>query len=104
MADMAHSMANVDHRDVLFESIADRDRRRLLLALAESEPEDEIDVDEFVAVHADRSESLGIELHHVHLPKLEHADLVDWDRETRTIRTGPRFHELRPQLERLMEA
>lgn len=100
---MAHSMTHVDHRDILYESIADRDRRRLLLALAESDPGDGIDVDEFVAEHGDRPNSLGIELHHVHLPKLEHADIVDWNRETGTIRTGARFHELRPHLERLME-
>jgi hypothetical protein len=42
-------------------------------------------------------------MRHVHLPKLDAAEYVDWDRETDDVRPGPRFDEIRPLLEVLLE-
>lgn len=46
---------------------------------------------------------LTIRLEHVHLPKLDDAGLIEWDRDTDTITRGPRFDEVEPVL-RLLAA
>ena len=45
----------------------------------------------------------AVELHHVHLPKLEEAGLVDWNRATDEIARGPQFDEIEPLLSVLAE-
>lgn len=42
------------------------------------------------------------ELYHRHLPKLDEAGYIEWDRERDVIRRGPRFAEIAP-LVSLME-
>ncbi len=44
--------------------------------------------------------TLCYELHHVILPELEGEGLVEFDRGDDQVRRGPRFDEVRPDLER----
>ena len=41
----------------------------------------------------------GIELHHVHLPKLQEADVIEYDTDHGVVRRGPEFRELLGLLE-----
>lgn len=83
--------------DTMMDALRDQTRRRVLLALLTDVPK--------------RTRALGREagpenaetlLYHVHLPKLDEAGYVDWDREANTVTRGPKFHEVEPLL-RLLE-
>jgi len=47
---------------------------------------------------ADR-ERFRLELYHKHLPKLERAGYVDWDRQRGAVRRGPNYDEVAPLVE-----
>ena len=47
-------------------------------------------------------DELEVELYHLHLPKLDSAGYVSWNRESGAIEPGPQFDEIAPLLE-LME-
>jgi hypothetical protein len=98
----------------LFRLLADEHRRYLLFALCDV---DTLHVPEDLGtrgqVRPDRSGAGGvpdgtqreptdhrvrIELRHNHLPKLEEAGLVEWDRETGTVSRGPEFEAVEPAL------
>lgn len=81
--------------NALFALLGDPRRRTVLLVLAQrgsAAPLD--DLAEAVAaretgteedeVPADTTTSVGVTLHHHHLPKLDHANVVDYDSRTRT--------------------
>ena len=42
------------------------------------------------------TEQVAIELTHVHLPKLEGAGYITWDRDAGTFSRGPKFDEIEP--------
>ena len=42
------------------------------------------------------TERAAIELTHVHLPKLEGAGYITWDRDAETFSRGPKFDEIEP--------
>jgi hypothetical protein len=42
----------------------------------------------------DAMDSSEIELYHVHLPKLEAAGYIDWNRETGAVMKGPQYDEV----------
>lgn len=42
------------------------------------------------------SDSLGADLFHDHLPKLDDAGFIDWNRTRGVVRRGPRFPEIAP--------
>jgi len=42
-----------------------------------------------------------IQLEHVHLPKLDEAGFIEWERDTDTIRRGPLFDKVEPVLQLL---
>jgi hypothetical protein len=85
--------------DATFDVLGNRYRRRLLIALAEGEPRHAVDG---LGSDDDPSE-MRIELRHRHLPKLEDAGVVEWDRETNELWRGRRFEAVRPVLEMLSE-
>ncbi|RDI69633.1 DUF7344 domain-containing protein [Halopelagius longus] len=81
--------------DTLFEVLSSSRRRRLLAALYD-EPETRVSrvADRIAAAEGERSvgkltpeeaTSLRASLHHVHLPALQEAGLVSWDRRARTV-------------------
>ncbi len=88
----------------MFAVLADKNRRRVLTALLEHNSQDDHPPqlpDDIIPESAD-VESLMIHLHHAHLPKLERAGFIEWNRAENTVRKGPQFEEIRPLLE-LME-
>ncbi|ELY63374.1 hypothetical protein C492_07030 [Natronococcus jeotgali DSM 18795] len=90
--------------DHLLDVLANKYRRRVLVALLEHNPQDDHDpqIPDNVNYEAEDLESLMINMRHTHLPKLEDARFIEWDRETNTVRKGPQFEDIRPLLE-LME-
>ncbi|WP_159901916.1 ArsR family transcriptional regulator [Salinirussus salinus] len=88
--------------DEYFQALADAHRRRLLVALLEHNPQrDSIVVPEDVHEGEKSLEALQIEFYHVHLPQLEEAGFILWNRDTHEVMRGPRFDEIRPLLELL---
>lgn len=90
--------------DDLLHLLTDRSRRRLLVALLEHNPQDEdsgVPVD--VTTSDEELEKLRLEVSHTHLPKLEAAEVIEWDRDAGEVSKGPRFDELRPLLELMYE-
>lgn len=84
--------------DVQFDVLADRTRRRVLVSLLEAGPDEEIAVPDDVHEGERDLEVLEAELVHTHLPKLESAGLVWWDRDAATVVRGYRFEEIEPLL------
>lgn len=75
-------------------------RRRLLLAVLHNSQDD--DPVRLESAESDREDlERLIELNHVHLPKLEDAGFITWDRDANEVSTGPNFEEIRPLLELL---
>lgn len=70
-------------------------RRQLVLTLMEANPEGELDLPKEMAGDDEEVfEMLVMEMYHNHLPKLERAGVIEWDRESQEIRRGPKFQEL----------
>lgn len=97
----------VDERtplDEMLDVLSHTLRRHVLLDLRADNPRD---ADEFERRGAgsdeERPEELNAELYHAHLPKLDRAGFIDWNRETGVVVRGPRFAEIAPLLD-LMEA
>jgi len=76
-------------------------RRRLLVALLADDPG--VDSPAVLADGDAESMEQRIEMHHVHLPKLDNYGFVDWNRETDDVKRGPRFGEIEPLLSLLVE-
>ncbi|MFC5368682.1 helix-turn-helix domain-containing protein [Salinirubrum litoreum] len=87
-----------------FDILSSPYRRRILVAVANRNPRDE---DELRSEGiADDDENLDVfeqKLYHNHLPKLDAAGFIDWNRETGTITRGPRFDEIRPLIKLMTE-
>ncbi|WP_226039468.1 hypothetical protein [Natrinema sp. DC36] len=88
----------------LFDALANEHRRRILFDLVDQSRHGELPVaiDASPDASAGRA-AAGIELTHVHLPKLDDYDLIDWNTGTDTVETGPRFSDVRPILEQLSD-
>jgi hypothetical protein len=71
--------------------LADERKRRLLRALRAAG-------DDPVSVDSDDPDE-QTRLHHIHLPKLADAGLIDWDPRDDIIVRGPSFDEILPLLE-----
>lgn len=99
-----HSAADHGNLDQVFGALNRAPRRRVLSALARRDSRDvrAFEPDDFVPEGRDR-DSFVVELHHSHLPHLDAAGFVDWDRESGTVERGPDFGEIRPLLELLDE-
>jgi hypothetical protein len=80
----------VSELDDYLRLLADERNRRLLRSLDES--------DDPVSTASDDPQ-VRARLHHVHLPKLVEAGLVDWDPRNDVIVRGPAFDEIVPLLE-----
>jgi hypothetical protein len=75
--------------DGLMRALSDARRRELLTALR-----DEDHIRPFPGDERSRT----IQLHHVHLPLLEEAGLVAWDRDSGVVRRGEGFEAVEPIL------
>lgn len=87
--------------DTAMDVLANKYRRRVLVALLEHNPQDDDNpqVPEDFTLADEDLEILRTQMTHTHLPKLEEAAFIEWDRDSSTIRTGPRFDEIKPLLE-----
>jgi predicted transcriptional regulator len=87
--------------DRFLDALANKYRRRLLLALLEHNPQSDEDpqIPDDVAITDEDLDDLMMQMPHVHLPKLEEAGLIEWDRDTNAVRKGTNFDEIRPLLE-----
>lgn len=91
---------NADALDESFDVLSHPFRRRILTRLHDHNPRDEAEfsADE-LADDADEVDRLVLEIHHRHLPKLAEKGFIDWDREADVITRGPRFDEIAPLIE-----
>jgi hypothetical protein len=102
------------HASTLFDLLSADRRRELLLVLCETEsvevpegllpPEaasgrSEPPLGRDAAREDQRLKQVEMELHHVHLPRLEDAGVVEWDRRTETASGGPAFEAIAPAIE-----
>lgn len=88
-----------DALDEVFVCLADRTRRRLLASLAEHDARTGGGVDPADLAPADRDPAqFEADLHHNHLPRLQEAGFLQWDRDSDTVRRGPRFEDIEPLL------
>ncbi len=86
--------------DEYFKALSNVHRRRLLVALLDHNPQqDAVDVPEEVDKGDISLEALRLELYHSHLPRLEEAGFIRWNRDTHEVTRGPNFDEIRPLLE-----
>lgn len=82
--------------DRLLEIVSKRRRRLILLLLKRGAIET---TDDVMLRGSGESDASEIRLTHDHLPRLEDAGYIDWDRNTGEIAKGPRFDEIEPLLE-----
>lgn len=81
-------------------------RRQVVLAMTSGSTSVQqlcAELDGSCATAADSGESLAIQLHHVHLPLLDDAHIVDYDADRRTVRPGTHL-DAALSLSRLIEA
>jgi hypothetical protein len=69
-------------------AVAAPERRRVVAGLADGAVETVADL----RVRG-RADEIAAELRETHLPALEEAGYIEWDREARTIEPGPNFEE-----------
>lgn len=87
MSDSWSGSQTVD-RYAVFELLSNGHRHRLLTTLLEEgsttaiPPSDDTEAD---------LESVRIALYHIHLPKLDDAGLIEWDRDQNQVSKGPKF-------------
>lgn len=89
--------------DEALEVLANKHRRRLLVALLEHNPQEAVQTPEGVYLGERTLSNLQVEMHHRHLPKLEAAGYIVWQKDEHIVVRGPDFDEIEPILE-LFEA
>lgn len=86
--------------DLLVMDLSDPTRRSILMRLAGQDPRDgdESAIDDLDA-EDDRVELLEAEVTYHHLPQLDRAGILEWDRDSGTITPGPNFERVRPLID-----
>lgn len=82
--------------DQMLDHLSTRHRRLILLSLKHGGSTMKTDV---LLRGTDDEETAEIALVHNHLPKLEEAGYITWNRETGEISKGPHFDEIEPLLD-----
>lgn len=85
--------------DSMVEALGTQPRRFVLFALLDDTVEDPLEILERTTV----GDGARIELRHVHLPKLEQGDFIEWDRDSDLVTRGPEFAAIEPLLRLLDE-
>lgn len=80
----------------IFRTLVSATRRRIIGSLLESPPDRAVALPEGANNPESRGDpdELCAELHHCHLPKMERAGFIAWEREPFCVRRGPRFEEV----------
>ena len=81
--------------DRLLDALSSQRRRLILFTLERGYTANESDL---VFRGPGDQDDVEEELLHHHLPKLEEAGYIEWDRETGEISKGPRYDEIEPLL------
>lgn len=106
--------------DDIHDALSDGERRRLLVSLLDHNPQDvrtlsgasrelaRADEGLLRSFLADSRPMVDVDerllrKHAIHIPKLVEYGFVEWDREEHVVTKGPRFDEIRPLLERLVD-
>ena len=84
-----------DGMDRVMDILANRHRRLMVLSLKRGSVETETDL----MFRSSGREEAEMALRHTHLPKLEEAGYIEWNRETGEVSKGSRFDEIEPILE-----
>ncbi|QLG63696.1 DUF7344 domain-containing protein [Halorarum salinum] len=101
---MADSAVRADSSfDDLLTLLASGYRRRLLVSLQEQDPQDDPRVPADVPVGGEERDALMIRASHSHLPKLEEAGVIEWDRTSDHVGRGPNFGDVEPILDVLRD-
>ncbi|WP_224447311.1 DUF7344 domain-containing protein [Haloprofundus salilacus] len=84
--------------DLLLTALSDPTRRRVLTFVNRVAPDgEEVYTERLIAEVG--TENDREQLYHVHLPELDRAGFVDWDRENEVVRPGVLFDEATPLLD-----
>ncbi|RKD94894.1 DUF7344 domain-containing protein [Halopiger aswanensis] len=93
-----------DTVDTALEALSHVHRFQLLQSLCEEDPQEAVIASVTDSVERGRDvKSVQIELYHLHLPKLEEAGFIEWEREHDQVSKGPNFDTIEKLLERLSE-
>ncbi|MFC6720675.1 DUF7344 domain-containing protein [Halovenus amylolytica] len=82
--------------DQIFENLSNSHRRLILLLLKQGRIKTETDV---MVRGGNNSTEAELALIHNHLPRLDDAGYIEWERDSGDISKGPRFEEIEPLLE-----
>ncbi|MFC6726534.1 hypothetical protein ACFQE1_19630 [Halobium palmae] len=90
----------------MLRTLSESYRRRILREMADRSREDRFEPETFVPTGTDGDErrSLQTELLHIHLPKLDDGEFVDWNRDAGEIRRGRNFDEIVRVLDRVLDS
>ena len=77
-------------RYAVFELLSNGHRHRLLRTLLEEGSTTAIPPSDDTGPEA-KPESVRLALYHIHLPKLDDAGLIEWDRDRNQVSKGPKF-------------
>jgi hypothetical protein len=94
MSDSRSESRTVDRYSVL-ELLSNRHRRRLLTTLSAEGSTTAVPVADDEASEAD---PVRLAMYHIHLPKLDDAGLIEWDRDRNRASRGPKFETARDLL------
>ncbi|ODR82237.1 hypothetical protein BG842_18160 [Haladaptatus sp. W1] len=86
--------------DRVFDVLCHPHRRHILMTLTKSSPQRKV-VFTLDELSDDTSGLDALQLHHIHLPKLEDVDLIRWDRNKQIVMKGSAFNSIKPYLEPL---
>lgn len=89
--------------DDIMAMLANEHRRQLLAALIEHNPQAEIQIPEGIQMEDEQLDDLQIEMYHNHLPRLENAGFIRWNKEQHVVVKGPEFEQIKPVLEMFEE-
>lgn len=90
-----HDALTSSELDTLMHILSDQQRRIILYTLRREHPSD---VSDLLVRGLEQPDHTDIELHHIHLPKLDEAGYIQWDRETDEVRPGARYDDIEPLL------
>lgn len=91
--------------DTTLSNLANVYRRRVLLCLLDHNPQSDeaLSIPEDITTEKADPEELQIMMHHNHLPRLEAAGFITWQKDDGTVVKGPKFVEIKPLLELLAD-
>lgn len=100
---MPRQSKKADDLGELLEILSHPHRRRIITRLHDRNPRDE---DGFELEELTNNNELGnetITLIHIHLPKLADSGFIDWNQEQQIVTRGPRFEEIPPLIDLMVE-